>query len=275
LSLWHNYRMAAEDVFRPDIPSTARIYDYVMGGKNNYPADREAGEKIMAMFPPGYVRAAARENRNFLGRVVRYLAVEAGIRQFLDIGTGLPTMNQVHEIAQDVRTDCRVVYVDHDPVVLAHARDMLNAIPNTTIIQHDLRDPAAILEDPELRTLLDLGEPVALLLVAVLHFIEDSDEPWRLVRTLLDAFPSGSYLAISHVTADSNEQVDEATRVGYSAATSSALGRPRGQVSAFFDGLELVEPGLVWLSQWRPDADTGMRDNPSESMCWCAVARKP
>jgi SAM-dependent methyltransferase len=251
------------------------MYDYYLGGKDNYPADREAAEKVITTFPPGALRAAVLENRRFLGRVVRYLAGEAKIRQFLDIGTGLPIMNQVHEVAQEIHSGCRVVYVDHDPVVLAHARDMLNAVPNTTIIKHDLREPEAILEDPELHTLLDLGEPVALLLVAILHFVTDEDDPWRVVRTLTDALPAGSYLALSHATSDGDERVDEAARVGYAKATSSASIRPRSQVTAFFEGLEFVEPGLVWLPQWRPDAQTGMRDKPSQAMFWCGVARKP
>lgn len=267
--------MAASDVFRPDIPSTARMYDYYLGGKDNYPADREAAEKAIAVFPPGVIRSAVRENRGFLGRVVRFLAGEAKIRQFLDIGTGLPTMNQVHEVAQDIDPGCRVVYVDHDPVVLAHARDMLNAVPNTAIIQHDLREPEAILADAELRSLLDFGEPVALLLVAILHFIGDEDDPVRLVRTLVDPLPSGSYLALSHTTSDGDPRVDEAARAGYSNATSSAQNRTRSQVVSFFDGLELVEPGLVWLPEWRPDEETGMRSNPRDSMFWCGVARKP
>jgi S-adenosyl methyltransferase len=267
--------MAGENVFRPDIPSTARMYDYYLGGKDNYPADREAAEKVMSMFPPGAIRSAVWENRKFLGRVVRYLAGEAGVRQFLDIGTGLPTMNQVHEVAQEMRTDCRVVYVDHDPVVLAHGRDVLNGVANATIIQHDLREPEAILRDPELRALLDLDEPVALLLVAILHFVTDEDDPWDGVRALKDALPSGSYLALSHGTSDGDDRLDEAARVGYANASSSARLRPRGEVAAFFDGFEMVDPGLVWLPEWRPDHDTKMRDNASESVFWCGVARKP
>jgi hypothetical protein len=261
--------------FRPDIPSTARMYDYYLGGKDNYPADREAAEKFMALFPPGVVQAASRENRKFLGRVVRFLAGEAGVRQFLDIGTGLPTMNQVHEVAQNIDPECRVVYVDNDPVVLAHGRDMLHSVPNTAIISGDLREPEAILADPQRSALLDFGEPVALLLVGILYFINDEDDPARLVRTLVDPLPSGSYLAISHSTADQDDRLDEATRIGYANATSRVSNRSRAQVSSFFDGLDLVEPGVVWLSQWHPDADTGLRDKPEESRLLCGVGRKP
>jgi hypothetical protein len=264
--------MAGEDSFRPDIPSTARMYDYYLGGKDNYPADREAAEKAMSVFPPGAVKSAILENRRFLGRVVRYLADEAGITQFLDIGTGLPTMSQVHQVAGP---GCRVVYVDHDPVVLAHARDMLNGVPNTTIIRQDLRDPQAILDDPELGRVLDFGKPVALLLVAILHFVLDSENPQQVVKTLTEALPSGSYLALSHTTSDGDERVNEAARAGYSRATSSAQNRTRSEVISFFDGLEFVEPGVVWLPQWHPDAETGMRDKPSQSMFWCGLARKP
>src|ERR1700742_3195418 len=163
----------AGDGFQPDIPSTARMYDYYLGGKDNYPADRAAAERIIAMMPPGVVRNSAGQNRKFLMRVVRHLVSDLGIRQFLDIGTGLPTMNSVHQVAQAVAPDSRVVYVDHDPVVLAHSRNLLHGNERAAVIGKDLRDPAGILADPELRALLDFGQPVAVLLVAVLHFISD------------------------------------------------------------------------------------------------------
>jgi hypothetical protein len=265
--------MAAESVFRPDIPSTARMYDYYLGGKDNYPADRAAAEKVMAALAPGTMQALARENRKFLGRVVRFLAGEAEIRQFLDIGTGLPIVNQVHEVAQDVNADCHVLYVDNDPVVLAHARDMLDSVPNTDIIKADLREPEAILADPQRHHLLDFREPVALLLVAILHFIQQDDDPAEIIRTLMEPLPPGSYLAISHATA--HEDVMEAGRTGYVNATSQLSPRSPEEIASFFDGLDLVEPGVVWLPQWRPDADTGMRDNPEQARMLCGVGRKP
>lgn len=268
--------MTVEDAFRPDIPSTARMYDYYLGGKDNYPADREAAEKVIAMMPSGTIRTAAQQNRGFLGRVVRHLVSERNVRQFLDVGTGLPTMNNVHDVAQRIDPACRVVYVDHDPVVLAHARDMLNAVDGTTILQHDLRDPREIVNDPELRSLLDLNQPIAVLLVAILHFINDDEDPRRLIRELMEPLPSGSYLVISHATGDSyKDQFDNAIRGGYAKATSRMCNRSRDEVAALFAGLELIEPGLVWLPQWRPDPDTGLKDNPGDSLCWCGVARKP
>lgn len=267
--------MPAEDAFRPHIPSTARMYDYYLDGKNNYPADREAAEKAIATMPPGTLRATARHNREFLGRVVRFAAGEANISQFLDIGTGLPIMNQVHEVARDVRPSCRVVYVDHDPVVLAHARDMLNGVPGTTIIKHDLRNPGRLLADPELRSLLDFDKPVAVLLIAILHFISDEEDPRQLIRTLTDPLPPGSYLAISHLTSDGHDGVSDGARAGYATATSHLYSRTRDEVAALFDGLDLTEPGVVWLPQWRPDATSGSPDKPADCIGWCGVARKP
>src|ERR1700735_5073271 len=165
----------ATDAFRPDIPSTARMYDYYLGGKDNYPADRAAAERAIASMPNGVVRTAAVQNRKFLMRAVRHLTADLGVRQFLDIGTGLPTMNSVHQVAQAVAPDSRVVYVDHDPVVLAHSRNLLHGNDRAPTPGRDLRDPRGILADPGLRELLDFRQPIAVLLVAVLHFISDDD----------------------------------------------------------------------------------------------------
>jgi S-adenosyl methyltransferase len=261
------------EVFRPDVPSTARMYDYYLGGKDNYPADREAAERLIAAMPPGTIVTAAVQNRAFLGRAVRYLAGEAGIRQFLDIGTGLPTMQSVHDVAGSISADCRVVYVDHDPVVLAHGHDMLHGVANATIIKHDVRQPDEILTDPELHSILDLTAPVAILLVAILHFVPDAGDPAGIVRQLMDAVPSGSYVAISHVSSDSFPQMDKAADV-YKNATSAIRNRTRAEVEALFAGLDLVEPGIVWLPQWRPDPDSTLLDDPGRSLCWCGVARK-
>jgi S-adenosyl methyltransferase len=265
--------MTPEADFRPDVPSTARMYDYYLGGKDNYPADRKAAEHVMAMMPPGTIRTAALQNRAFLGRAIRYLVSELGIHQFIDIGTGLPTMNSVHEVAQAIDTDCRVVYVDHDPIVLAHARDLLHGIEHTTILRHDLRDPEEIFADPGLREVLDLGKPVAVLLIAILHFISDEEDPRALIGRLFDALPAGSCLVISHATADSFAELDSAIEV-YKNATSTMYNRSRQEVEALFEGLDLVEPGVVWLPQWHPEAETGLADDPGQSLCWCGVAVK-
>jgi hypothetical protein len=258
--------------FRPDIPSPARIYDYLLGGKDNYPADREAAKAIASHLPN--IRAAFQWNRTFLRRAVRYLVAEAGISQLLDIGTGLPTVGNVHEVAAEANPDVKVVYVDNDPVVLAHGRDMLQGLPGTVIIEHDLRDPAEILADPELRRLISFGRPLGLLLVAVLHFISDTDDPARIIRRLLDPFPPGSHVAISHATPDDAPQVNDAAKV-YDKATAQAFVRSRADVLALVEGLDLVEPGIVWSPLWRPGPDDEIPEHPEEFYYYALVARKP
>jgi hypothetical protein len=266
--------MMPAESFRPEIPSTARMYDYYLGGKDNYPADRDAAERVIKMMPEGTVRTSAIQNRQFLGRAVRDLATEHGMRQFLDIGTGLPTMNSVHDVAKSVAPDSRVVYVDHDPVVLAHARDLLHGVDNTTIIKHDLRDPESILTDPELRAILDLSKPVAVLLLAILHFIQDEDDPQGIIKTLMDAVPSDSYLVISHTTADAVPEWANATQV-YKNATSRLRNRTHAEVEALFAGYELDDPGeVVWLHEWHPDPETPRAEEIGPSVGWCGVARK-
>jgi hypothetical protein len=270
--------MAPKAEFRPDIPSTARMYDYYLGGKDNYPADRAAAEEVIAMMPPGIIRSAAIHNREFLGRAVSYLVSERGIKQFIDIGTGLPTMNSVHQVAQSLIPDSRVVYVDHDPVVLVHARDLLHAVPGTTIIQHDLREPEDILADPELRAMLDLGQPVAVLLIAILHFISGAEDPKGLIARLLGPLPPGSALVLSHATADSFAQFDDAIEV-YENATSTMFNRPRAEVEELFSGLEpaepgAAEPGVKWLAEWGRGPDWEPEEDPGRSLGWCGVAVK-
>ena len=270
----------AVDDFRPDIPSTARIYDYYLGGKDNYPADRAAAEHIIASMPNGVVRTAAVQNRKFLMRAIRHLTADLGIRQFLDIGTGLPTMNSVHQVAQSIAPESRVVYVDHDPIVLAHSRNLLHGNERATVIRQDLRDPAGLLADPQLRAMLDFREPLAVLLVAVLHFVSDGDDPYGAVRALLDPVPAGSYLVISHFTADSYDEQADAAAQGYQNASSSVHHRTRAQIAEFFAGYDLTDPGeLVWAPRWRrgadePDDDPEVAVNPGRSLSWCGVARK-
>jgi hypothetical protein len=264
--------MMHDEEFRPDIPNTARMYDCYLGGKDNYPADRAAAEQVIKMMPPGTVRTAAAQNRQFLGRAVRDLATEYGIRQFLDIGTGLPTMNSVHEVAMSVAPDSRVVYSDHDPVVLTHARDLLHGVENAMIIARDLRDPESILADPELNALLDLSKPVAVLLVAILHFISDVENPRGIIDALMKPLAAGSFLVISHATADSLAQLDNVAQV-YKKATSSLYIRGRDEIEGLFAGYDLVNPGIVRLPQWHPDEYAGT-DDPGASLFWCGVARK-
>jgi hypothetical protein len=259
--------------FRPEVPSPARMYDYFLGGKDHYPADREAAEQVIAAMPPGAIRNAARQNRNFLGRAARYLAAEAGIHQFLDIGAGLPSMNSVHEIVTAIAPQSRIVYVDNDPVVIAHGREMLQGVDQAIIIRHDLREPDKILADEQLRQSLDLDQPVAVLLVAILHFIRNDEDPRGIIDRLLAPLPSGSHLAISHATADSYPQMDDAVQA-YRKATTTVHNRSHEEISALLSGLELADPGLVWLPQWRPDTNTGLHDDPGKSLAYAAVARK-
>ncbi|NUR57796.1 MAG: SAM-dependent methyltransferase, partial [Catenulispora sp.] len=231
----------------------ARMYDYYLGGKDHYAADREAAEKVLAVLPEG--RAMALANRAFLGRAVRFLAAEAGIRQFLDIGTGIPGPGSTGETAHTVAPDARIVYVDNDPIVLTHSRALLAADrPGlTTVIQADLRAPLEILEHPEVRAVLDFDEPVAVLLVAVLHFIKPTDDPSGIVDQIKQRLAPGSYVAISHGTGDFDPDRSEAAVRGYDSATAPFVLRDHKEVAGFFDGLEVVEPGVVQLPWWRPD----------------------
>jgi SAM-dependent methyltransferase len=262
------------------IPQSARIYDYWLGGKDNFAPDRAVAEALAAQIPT--IRTMVRSQRVFLVRAVDYLVREAGIRQFLDIGTGIPSRDNVHEVAQRIAPECRILYVDNDPIVLAHARALMTSTEQgrTDFILSDVRRPRAILDDPTLRDTLDLTRPVALFLVGVLHHLHDSDDPRGIVRTLLDALPSGSYLVLTQPTAD----FDPAAMAGM-AATAEQSGIPyvprgRAEVEAVLDGLTLVEPGLVPIPAWNPlgldypgsaEAD---RD-PYSVYGWAAVARKP
>jgi hypothetical protein len=255
------------------VAHSSRVYDYWLGGKDNFAADRELGDALTEKVPS--TPFAARANRDFLGRAVRYLAGEAGIRQFLDIGTGIPTAGNTHEVAQAAVPESRVVYVDHDPIVLAHARALMTSSQEgaTAFIMADLRDPGRILADPELRGTLDLGRPVALMLVAVLHFLTGQDDPHGLVAELMAALPSGSYLTITQLTADFNPE--EAAAALESIPTSGVTYVPRSEAgfAAFFDGLDLVDPGVVPLLAWRPDGRVP-RDKFAARM-YAAMGRKP
>jgi hypothetical protein len=256
--------------FDTTVAHSARVHDYWLGGKDHYAADRAAGDAVIAAYP-GIVESV-RANRAFLARVVRFLAAEAGIRQFLDIGTGVPTANNTHEVAQSVASDCRVVYVDYDPVVLVHARALLAGSPEgaTDYIDADLREPETILEQAA-RT-LDLSRPVAVMLIAIMHLIGDDAEPYRLVARLKDAAAPGSYLALSQVASDIQaEQMAEAARRYNSLARETQRHRNRAEVTRFFDGLDLVEPGVVPVQEWRPGS---VAEASARSAMWGGVARK-
>ncbi len=264
-----------EYTFDTSVAHSARRYDYWLGGKDNFAADRASGDAIAAAFPS--IRTAVRENRVFLRRAVRYLAREAGIRQFLDIGTGLPTAENTHQVAQAVAPRSRIVYVDNDPIVLVHARALLtsHAEGATAYIDADLRDPDRILADRALHETLDLAQPVALVLLAILHFIDDSEDPYAIVSRLLSALPSGSYLVVSHATYDPMPP-EIVARLKAAIAGTGEKGGPRDQeqFARFFAGLELVEPGIVPIGDWRP-GPTDDPPDPAEAGMYAAVARVP
>jgi SAM-dependent methyltransferase len=235
----------------PDGANIARIYDYLLGGSHNFPADRAAAEEFCARWPDG--RATLQANRAFLGRAVRYLAGQAGIRQFLDVGSGIPTMGNVHEIAQDIAPGARIAYVDCAEVAVLQSRTILAGNQDAIAIQADLRAPREILDHPAVNALLDLSQPVALLLVAVLHFFPDEEDPAGLVAVLRDALAPGSYLVISHGTTDA-QAPNVADAMDHYDQTAAPF-RPRGypDVLRFFGGYDLIEPGLVHVPRWRPD----------------------
>jgi len=257
--------------FDTSVAHVARVYNYWLGGKDNWAADRAAGEQAIKAFPG--IPLSARSNRAFLARTVRFLAGEAGVRQFLDVGTGIPSANNTHEVAQAVAPASRVVYVDNDPIVLTHARALLASDPAgaTDYIDADLRDPQQILA--QAGRLLDFSRPVALMLMAVLQHLDDEDAPYQIVGTLVDALPPGSYLALSHPAKD----IDAEAMARMAASLNKMMAekvtfRDRSSVARFFDGLELVEPGMVQASKWRPISES---EAASPAALWGGVAHKP
>jgi O-methyltransferase involved in polyketide biosynthesis len=254
------------------VPHSARLWNYLLGGKDNFAADREAAEYALALMPE--LVQSARANREFLGRAVRFLAGDGGIRQFLDIGTGLPTANNTHEVAQAAAPDSRIVYVDNDPMVLVHARALLTSTPAgaTDYIDADLRDTATILAAAG--ATLDFDRPVAVILSGILNFVVDDAEAHSIVRHLVEAVPPGSYLVISHPTEEVNgPAVRESMRQWNESGAAPITARSRDGITAFFAGLELLEPGVVTCTSWRPDpARPGITDKVSE---FAGVARKP
>ncbi|WP_436759574.1 SAM-dependent methyltransferase [Streptosporangium sp. V21-05] len=233
------------------IPNVARMYDYYLGGKDNFPVDRQAAEKALEIVPE--IRHGARANRAFLGRTVGFLA-EAGIDQFLDIGTGLPTQNNVHQVAPDAR----VVYVDNDPTVLVHGRAILGKNENVTIVEGDVRRPGEILEHPDVRAAIDFDRPVGILLLAIMHFVPDADDPTGIVATLRRAMAPGSHLVLSHVAVDARPEAADDVVKAYDGASSPFVSRTGEEIVRLFDGFDVVEPGIVNLPEWRPVPGTAV-----------------
>ena len=259
--------------FDSSVPHPARIYDYLLGGKDNYPADQAAAEHGLAAAPA--VRDTARANRAFLVRAVRFLA-EQGIRQFIDIGTGIPTSPNVHEIVQALLPDARVVYVDNDPLVLSHARALLRSYPpgESRFIQADLRQPEAIFADPNLVELIDFSQPVAILLIAILHHIPDAGDPAGIVARLLAPAASGSYLVLSQFGRDFDVERSMALSAAAERDGVTLVPRWRDTILGFFGGLDLVEPGLVPVVMWRPDGEVSAEER-ARVWVYGGVARKP
>jgi O-methyltransferase involved in polyketide biosynthesis len=255
------------------VPHVARVYDYWLSGKDNFRADRVAGEEAIKAFPG--IRLSAQANRAFLRRTVRYLTGSEGIRQFLDIGTGLPAASNTHEVSQAVAPESNVVYVDNDPLVLAHARALLTSRPegHTAYLDADLREPGTILE--QAAGTLDFSRPVAIMLLAILHYIPDLDDARRTVARLIDAVPSGSFLVISHagtdLLPDDTAAFEEALNA-HLPPDHHHVARSHGEVATFFDSVDLVEPGLVRVSDWRPDSP---EESATPTILWGGVAKKP
>jgi S-adenosyl methyltransferase len=253
--------------------NTARVYDYWLGGTHNFLPDQDLARAIVAVNP--FMRDIVRANREFLSRAIRFLAA-AGITQFLDIGSGIPTQGNVHEVAQQASPGARVVYVDTDPVAIAHSKAILAGNPDTAVIDADLREPEKILAHEVTRQLLDLSQPTALILGAVLHFIGDEEDPNGIIATLRDGLAPGSYLAVSHATDDESTGLVQATGKVYNSKSAVHLRmRSYPEVCRFFDGFELVDPGVVWLPLWRPDAPADVPADPSRFAGWVGVGRKP
>jgi SAM-dependent methyltransferase len=262
-----------------DKPNAARMYDYYLGGSHNFAVDRELAQKVLQAWPD--MPRAAQANRAFLRRAVRYLAGQ-GIGQFLDIGSGIPTVGNVHEVAQDAAHDARVVYVDTDPVAVTHSRAILDGDERTAIVQRDGRDPEELLADPAVTGLLDLAEPVGLLLVALLHFVPDEQDPAGILDRYADALAPGSYLVLSHGSIDGAPEVAKLEQL-YRNTPTPVQWRRRGEIEALFRRWELVEPGVVFLPEWRPDYPEDLEDpedpggaagNASWSSGYGAVARR-
>jgi hypothetical protein len=263
-----NWAPESIDLERPNV---ARVYDYLLGGAANFAQDRAFAEKLLEYMPEA--RAAARMNRAFLRRAVRF-CVEAGIRQFLDIGSGIPTAGNVHEIAQEMEPSCRVVYVDNEPVAVTHSELMLGGNGSTAVLRGDLGDTDAILESDAVGRLIDFDRPMALLLVSMLHFVPDEARPYEAVARYVSTMAPGSYLVLSHGVQIEQERADEVDKL-YRGNPTPGVGRYWQDIERFFDGLEMVEPGLVWTPLWRPESPDDVGEHPERSVICAGVARKP
>jgi hypothetical protein len=253
--------------------NVARVYDYLIGGSHNFLADQDVGRTIAAVEPNA--KAIALANRQYLGRAVRFMA-DAGIRQFLDIGSGIPTEGNVHEVAHRVAPGSRVVYVDIDPVAIAHSKAILAGNQDATVIDADLREPEKILAHESTRQLIDFSQPTGLLLVSVLHFIADDEDPWQIVAQLRDALAPGSYFGLCHLTSEGRPAVGQAAEKVYNRTVTTELHvRSRGDIERFFGDFELVEPGLVDIPRWRPDSPADVPSDPTKFWALVGVGRKP
>jgi S-adenosyl methyltransferase len=252
-----------------DRPNAARVYDYLLGGGCNFEIDRVFAEKLLSTIPEA--EDAARHNRAFLRRAVRF-CVAQGVRQFLDIGSGIPTVGNVHEIAQEADPECQVVYVDHEPIAVAHSELMLEGNDRTGAVLADLLDPDTVFDSEPARRLLDFDRPIAVILAAVLHFVPDAARPHLAVARYVGAMAPGSYLVLSHAARVNLRRSQDGWRM-YDQSSTPGSGRTREEVGAFMAGTELVEPGVVWTAQWRPELD--VIDHPERSMVYAAVGRKP
>ncbi|MET8247647.1 SAM-dependent methyltransferase [Streptomyces sp. NPDC005202] len=256
----------------PGKASVARMYDAMLGGEHNFAIDREAVAAFTAIDPQ--VRTLARANRAFLGRAVRFL-VEAGVRQFIDLGSGIPTQGNVHEVAQSASPGARVVYVDNDPVAVAHSEALLAGNPDAAIVAADIRRPADVLSSPQVRGLIDFEQPVAVLMITILHFVAPEEDPAGIVAAFRDAVPAGSWLALTHAT--DQERPDTAAAVGQlyrTRATSPVTPRSYHEINSLFDGFDLVDPGLVHVPLWRPDPEDETPEDPSQYWVYAGVGRK-
>ncbi|SFR28654.1 S-adenosyl methyltransferase [Lentzea waywayandensis] len=252
-----------------EVPSSARIYDYLLGGGHNFEADRRTAEALIKVLP---VRDMARRNRAYLRRVVLELA-ERGVRQFLDLGSGIPTVGNVHEVAHEVAPDSKVVYVDFEPVAITHAELMLEGEQDVTALLADLREPEKVVAQAQQH--LDFSQPIGLLVVGVLQFIPDSDDPWGVLSRYVDSLSSGSYLALSHFTADSMPAAMAAGKEIFAKTAEPITPRTRAQVTDMLAGTEIVEPGVVFTPQWRPETPEDVGDDPTRANLYAAVGRKP
>jgi S-adenosyl methyltransferase len=263
------------------VPSVARVYDYFLGGKDNFAADRRVVEEVARVMPPGWNSSeGAQDNRAFLRRLVRSMVTELGIRQFIDIGSGLPSQGNVHEVAQELDPRTQVVYVDNDPIVLVHARALLGQDPNTGVITADLRDPEAILRDEIIHKMIDFSQPVGLLLLAILHHLADDEDPWDIAARLREPLPSGSYLGLSHFRDPGPEHPAASKRAAdsqvlFNRHLGTGRWRTQEEILAFFGDFELLEPGLVPLPEWHPEPGYVRNEHPTYQLFVGGIARKP